>query len=197
MSDGGPAPAGPRVWVLRHGATDWSVRGRHTGRTDIPLNLEGEQQARELGGLLAGQRVDRVLVSPLARARETCRLAGYADGAEVCADLVEWDYGDYEGLTTEQIRLRAPGWTIWTGTCPGGEPMAAVAARANRVIERVRDGSAGQVALFAHGHILRVLTARWCGLAPAEGRCFSLDTATRSTLGWEHEYPTVLRWNSR
>ncbi len=196
MTDGVPTPAGPQVWVLRHGATEWATQGRHTGRTDIPLDAEGEAQARDLGRLLDGQRFDQVLVSPLVRARETCRLAGFADQAEVCHDLLEWDYGDYEGLTSDQIRQQVPGWTIWTGGCPGGETIEAVATRADRVIERVRGRSSGDVALFAHGHILRVLTARWCALDPVEGRCFALDTATRSTLGWEHEYPTVLRWNS-
>jgi broad specificity phosphatase PhoE len=196
VTDGGATPAGPQVWVLRHGATEWADQGRHTGRTDIPLDAEGEAQARDLGRLLDGQRFDQVLVSPLLRAQETCRLAGFGDQAEVCHDLLEWDYGDYEGRTTDQIRQEVPGWTIWTGGCPGGETIEAVATRADRVIDRARGRSSGDVALFAHGHILRVLTARWCGLDPIEGRCFALDTATLSTLGWEHEYPTVHRWNS-
>jgi broad specificity phosphatase PhoE len=197
VSRKGPTPAGPDLWVLRHGATEWATQGRHTGRSDIPLDADGRAQAIELGRLLDGQAFDEVLVSPLSRAQETCWLAGYGDGAETCDDLLEWDYGDYEGLTSEQIRQRVPGWTIWTGTCPGGETIEAVAARADRVVARVRGRSSGQVALFAHGHILRVLTARWCGLDAVEGRRFALDTATRSTLGWEHEYATVLRWNSR
>jgi probable phosphoglycerate mutase len=183
--------------VLRHGATEWAVQGRHTGRTDIPLSRLGESQARDLGRQLEGQAFEQVLDSPMSRAQETCRLAGYGDQAETCDDLVEWDYGDYEGLTTDQIRRQVPGWTIWTGGCPGGEAIESVAARADRVIARVRAHAGGDVALFAHGHVLRVLTARWCGLAPIEGRCFALDTATRCTLGWEHEYPTVHRWNAR
>jgi len=180
---------------MRHGATEWSAAGRHTGRTDLPLTPEGEAQARRLGRRLGGRRFDLVLVSPLGRARRTCELAGYGEVAEPDADLAEFDYGDYEGLTTEQIREITPGWTLWTGACPGGETLADVAARADRVVDRVRSVASGDVALFAHGHILRILTARWCGLEPAEGRCFSLDPATRSVLGWEHEYPSVRTWN--
>jgi broad specificity phosphatase PhoE len=193
-----PSPAvEPQVWVLRHGATDWAESGRHTGRTDLPLNQQGREQATELGRLLAGRPFARVLVSPLGRARDTCALAGYGDQAEACDDLLEWDYGDYEGLTTDQIRHQVPGWTIWNGGCPGGETIDQVATRADRVIATARDAVDGPVALFAHGHILRVLTARWCGLDPVEGSCFALDTATISVLGWEHEYPTLRRWNSR
>jgi len=189
---------GPVVWVLRHGATEWAESGRHTGRTDLPLDDRGRAEAEALGRVLDQQPFDRVLVSPLRRARTTCELAGYGNQAEICDDLVEWDYGDYEGLTTEQIRERVPGWTIWTGGCPGGETIDQVAARADRVIAAM--GAPAQprsVALFAHGHILRILTARWLDLAPATGSAFALDTATVSMLGWEHEYPTILRWNSR
>ena len=180
---------------MRHGATEWSAAGRHTGRTDVPLTAEGEAQARRLGEALAGQRFGLVLVSPLARARRTCELAGFGGQAEVDPDLVEFDYGDYEGLTSAQIRESVPGWTIWSGTCPGGETLAQVGARADRVVARVRASGADDVALFAHGHVLRILAARWCGLDPAEGRCLSLDPATRSRLGWEHDYPTVRAWN--
>jgi probable phosphoglycerate mutase len=184
-----------QVWPFRHGATEWSELGRHTGRTDLPLTPDGEAQARELGARLAGRRFDLVLVSPLARARRTCELAGYAAVAGVDADLHELDYGDYEGLTTDEIRVSVPDWTIWTGPCPNGESLADAAARADRVIARARDDG-GDVALFAHGHILRILAARWCALDPSEGRLFSLDTATTSVLGWEHEYPTIRRWNA-
>jgi len=184
-----------QTWPMRHGATEWSVAGRHTGRTDLPLTPDGEAQARRLGERLAGQRFQLVLVSPLARAWRTCELAGYAPQAEADMDLVEFDYGDYEGLTTAQIRASVPGWTIWSGPCPGGETLTEVAARADRVIERVRASGAADVALFAHGHVLRILAARWCGLDPALGRCFSLDPATRSVLGWEHDEPTVRSWN--
>jgi broad specificity phosphatase PhoE len=191
---GAPAPR-PRVWVLRHGATAWSEDGRHTGRTDLPLLPAGRAQAEALSRHLAGRRFELVLTSPLERARETCRLAGYGDAAELCDDLREWDYGRYEGATTAEIREHAPGWTVWTGRCPDGETIDQVARRADRVIERAL-GVAGDVALFAHGHILRVLTARWCELAPVEGRRFPLDTGTASILGWEHEFPAVRSWNA-
>jgi broad specificity phosphatase PhoE len=184
------------AWLLRHGATAWSVTGQHTGRTDLPLSAEGEVQAIELGASLDGRAFSLVLTSPRQRARETCRLAGYGDVGVVDADLAEWDYGDYEGLTTAEIRERVPGWTIWDFPCPGGERIDQVAARADRVVARIVAAD-GDVAVFAHGHILRVLAARWCRLAPVEGRCFSLDTATRSVLGWEHDYPTVHHWNAR
>jgi broad specificity phosphatase PhoE len=189
---------GPVVWVLRHGATEWAESGRHTGRTDLPLDDRGLAEAEALGRVLNRKPFDRVLVSPLQRARTTCELAGYGNQAEICDDLVEWDYGEYEGLTTSQIRREVPDWTVWTGGCPGGETIDQVAARADRVIAALGgSGAAGSVALFAHGHILRILAARWLGLAPTAGSAFALDTATVSTLGWEHEYPTILRWNSR
>ena len=163
MTDAGLRPAGPWVWVLRHGATEWATTGRHTGRTDLPLDAEGRDQARELGRLLDGRRFARVLVSPLARARTTCELAGYGEAAETCDDLVEWDYGDYEGLTTAQIRQQAPGWTIWTGGCPGGETIEAVAARADRVIARVlaEPGADGESPLSALGAGLPAAGGAW------------------------------------
>jgi broad specificity phosphatase PhoE len=187
-------PAQHEVWLLRHGATEWSEDGRHTGRTDIPLSPSGRAQARAVGHLLDGRLFSLVLVSPLGRARDTCRLAGYGDQAEVDEDLGEWDYGDHEGVTTATIRETDPGWTVWTGTCPGGESMAQVADRADRVIARAM-AAPGDVALFAHGHILRVLAARWCELDPIEGRRLPLDTGTVNVLGWEHEYPVIRRWN--
>ena len=144
--------------------------------------------------MLDGRPFALVLVSPLARARETCRIAGYGDQGEVDDDLREWDYGDYEGLTTEQIRRTAPGWTVWSGTCPGGETLAQVTARADRVIDRARAAD-GEVVLFGHGHILRVVAARWCEFDAVEGRRFPLDTGSVSILGWEHEHPAVRRWN--
>jgi probable phosphoglycerate mutase len=184
------------LYVIRHGATEWSVNGRHTGRTDLPLLPEGEEQARTTGKLLADHRFALVLTSPLQRARRTCELAGLADQAVVDDDLLEWDYGDYEGVTTNEIRTHDPDWTVWTGAIPGGETIDQVAARTDRVIARARAAD-GDVAVFAHGHVLRVLTARWCDLAPVEGRRFVLDTATLSQLGWEHEYPGIRRWNDR
>jgi broad specificity phosphatase PhoE len=182
--------------VVRHGATEWSRNGRHTGRTDLPLLPDGEDQARATGAVLAGRHFDLVLTSPLSRARRTCELAGYGDVAEVDPDLLEWDYGDYEGVTSAQIRETVPDWTVFTGTCPGGETVDEVAARADRVIARVL-ATGGACAVFGHGHSLRVLAARWCELAPVEGRRFVLDTATYNLLGWEHESRTVEVWNSR
>lgn len=191
---GGPATRQHQMWVLRHGATEWSVDGRHTGRTDLPLSPAGRAQAEAVGRLLAGRPFARVLVSPLARAAATCVLAGYGDVAETDDDLAEWDYGGYEGITSQQIRQTVPGWTVWTGTCPDGETIDQVAARADRVIARALAAD-GDVALFAHGHILRVLTARWCQLDAIEGRRFPIDTGTVNVLGWEHEYPVIQRWN--
>jgi probable phosphoglycerate mutase len=184
------------LFVVRHGATEWSRDGRHTGRTDLPLLPEGEAEADRTGQLLHGRAFALVLVSPLSRARETCRRAGYLDCAVITDDLREWDYGDYEGITTREIRKDHPGWTVWDGAMPNGETIAQVAERADRVIARVREVD-GDVALFGHGHILRVLAARWCQLDPREGKRFPLETATLSILGWEHEYPTVRVWNQR
>lgn len=184
----------PEVYVLRHGATEWSENGRHTSRTDLPLTDKGIEQASTLKDLLAGKTFDLVLTSPLQRARETCRLAGYLDQAQVDDDLLEWDYGDFEGLTTPQIREQHPGWTVWSGPMPGGETIEQVAARTDRVIARCLDAR-GDVALFAHGHVLRILTARWCELDPREGMRFPLATGTLCVLGWEHEYRGVRLWN--
>lgn len=186
----------PDVYPIRHGATEWSRNGRHTGVTDLPLLPEGEEEARATGELLAGHRFALVLTSPLQRARRTCELAGLGDRAEVEPDLREFDYGAYEGITTATIRETVPGWTVWTHPCPGGETLEEAAERVDRVIERARAAD-GDVALFAHGHILRILIARWCELPPQEGRRFVLHTATLSQLGWEHEYPGVIRFNAR
>ncbi len=184
------------VFVIRHGATEWSRNGRHTGRTNIPLLPVGEEEAMATGKLLKRRPFDLVLVSPLDRARRTCELAGYLDQAEVTDDLLEWDYGDYEGITTKEIRKTVPGWTVWSHPCPNGETVDQVAARVDRVIARAR-ATDGPVALFAHGHVLRVLAARWCDLAPTNGKHLPLETATLNILGWEHEYPTVRVWNQR
>ena len=186
----------PLLSIVRHGATEWSVSGQHTGRTNIPLLPEGELQARATGKLLSDIDFSLVLCSPLERAQRTCELAGLREQAVLEDDLYEWDYGDYEGLTTAKIRETEPGWTIWNGPCPNGETIEQVSDRADRVIARVRAQS-GNAIVFAHGHILRVLTARWCELAPVEGQRFVLDPATLSLLGWERETPAVLRWNSR
>ena len=186
----------PLLYVVRHGATEWSRSGQHTGRTDLPLLPEGEEQARATGALLANINFSLVLCSPMQRARRTCELAGLLDRAVTDNDLQEWDYGDYEGVTTPTIRETVPGWTVWSGICPNGETIEQVSNRADRVIERVRNES-GNVIVFAHGHILRVLTARWCELDPVEGQRFILDPATLSILGWERETPAVRQWNSR
>ena len=183
------------VWLVRHGETEWSASGRHTGSTDVPLTEQGRTAARAVAPALQEHEFAAVLTSPLRRARETCELAGFADRAEVVDDLREWDYGDYEGLTTPQIRERDPGWTVWKDGCPGGESAADVGTRADRVIAKLRAFDA-DVAVFAHGHLLRVLAARWCGLAPTAGAVLALETATLSRLGWEREQPVVRMWNA-
>jgi broad specificity phosphatase PhoE len=182
------------LWLIRHGETEWSLSGAHTGRTDLPLTEEGKKKAAALAGLLAKHRFAQVLTSPLQRARETCRLAGYGDVAVVDPDLSEWDYGDYEGRTTAQIQQATPNWSIWTHGVPHGETVEQVAARGTKVIERALQAE-GDVALFAHGHILRILTACWLGLPPVGGRLFALGTATVSTLGYEHSTHVITRWN--
>ena len=198
---GGSAPtAGPllerQLWLVRHGETEWARLGRHTGRTDIPLTDLGREQALALGRRLAGHPFALVLTSPRSRATDTARLAGFGDAAEIDVDLAEWDYGDLEGRTTADIRTDYPGWTIWTGPWPNGETADDVAARADRVIARCLDPAVkGDCLLFAHGHVLRVLTARWLGMAPAGGANFALGTATIGILGWERENPVIETWN--
>ena len=182
------------LWLVRHGATEWSRNGRHTSVTDLPLLPEGEEQAIDLRSRLAGTDFALVLTSPRQRARRTAELAGFPD-AVVDDDLAEWAYGDLEGLTTAQIQETWPDWTIWTGPWPGGEDPAQIAARLDRVVARCRR-TEGRTLVFAHGHCLRVLAARWLGLDADEGRLFTLDTATIGVLGWEHEAPAVVRWNS-
>jgi probable phosphoglycerate mutase len=184
---------GDSIVLVRHGATEWSQAGRHTGRTDIPLTDEGRRQARAVGQALARYLFARVFTSPLVRAAETCALAGYA-APEILPELQEWDYGDLEGVTTEEIRTAQPGWTVWSGAVPGGETPDQVGARADAVIARALAVD-GDVALFAHAHLLRVVAARWLGLDPRAGRFFALDTATRSVLGWEREQRVVWAWN--
>ena len=192
MSEGGPKPV---VWLVRHGETQWSREHRHTGRTDVPLTPEGEEQARLLAPALAELSFDRVLCSPLARARETCELAGLGDRAELRDALMEWDYGDYEGITSDEIRVDRPDWLLWRDGCPGGETPGEIGGRADSVIGELL-GIDGVAVVFAHGHLLRVLAARWLELEPFGGRHFGLGTATLSRLGWEHEYRVVQRWNA-
>ena len=182
------------LWLIRHGETEWSVAKRHTGRTDIALTATGERQAAALGRHLARRAFALVLCSPLQRARETCRLAGYSDVATCTDDLLEWDYGAYEGRTTSEIRTEVPGWSIWTGGVPGGETIDQVGNRAEQVIKQALAVD-GDVALFAHAHILRILTACWLGLSPAAGRLFALNTASVSVLGHERETRVISVWN--
>lgn len=182
------------VVVLRHGETGWSRSGKHTSRTDVALTDVGQAQAEALGRMLAGRRFALVLASPLARAWHTAALAGLGGAAEACDDLREWDYGEYEGRTTAEIRREVAGWTVWTHPVPGGETAEEVAARADRVIERARAAD-GTVALVGHGHHLRVLAARWCGLGPADGRRLALDAGSLSELSWERETPVIGGWN--
>ena len=188
--------SGQRLVLVRHGETEWARNGRHTGRTDIPLTELGRLQAMVLGDRLRGRRFMQVATSPLARASETCRLAGLGEQAEVNDDLMEWDYGAYEGRRTAEIREEVSGWAIWRDGAPDGETAAEVGARADRVIAKALTVP-GETVLFAHGHYLRVLTARWLGLAPEFGSLFALAPATIGVLGYEREQRVVVRWNDR
>jgi broad specificity phosphatase PhoE len=184
-----------KVYLLRHGETEWSRSGQHTGVTDIPLTEKGRMAARLLQPILAKETFALVLTSPLSRARETCELAGLGKHANVEPDLMEWNYGEYEGLTTEQIRLTRPGWSVFRDGCPGGESPEQVGARADRVLVKVR-AAKGNVALFAHGHILRALAARWINLSASYGEHFLLDTATINVLDYYRESPAFKIWNA-
>lgn len=184
------------LWLVRHGETDWSRSGRHTSTTDLPLTATGEDAARALGDRLGDVEFGLVLASPLRRAADTATLAGFPQAMPE-PDLVEWAYGEYEGLTTAQIRQRTPGWTVWTHACPGGEPASRVGARGDRVVVTIRDSGADRALAFTHGHFGRVLAARWLGLEPADGAMLRLDTATVSVLGWDHERPAIVSWNCR
>jgi len=182
------------LWLVRHGETEWSRDGKHTSTTDLDLTEKGVEVACTLGDKLAGIGFDLVLTSPRHRARRTAELAGFSD-CEVDEDLVEWDYGEYEGVTTPEIREKVPGWTVWTHPTPGGETADQVSERLDRVVTRVRENG-GRVLAFGHGHAMRALAARWIEQPVAEGRFFKLDTATISTLGYERDFPVVVRWNS-
>jgi len=184
------------LYLVRHGETEWSRARRHTGRTDVPLSPAGEAEARALGAHLDGLEVDRVLASPLARATSTARLAGFGGRLETTRALLEFDYGDYEGLTTAQIHAGRPGWDLFRDGCPGGETAAAVAERARRLVADLAAGD-GRVMLFGHGHQLRILTACYLGLAPEAARHLFLGTASVSVLGREHDWPAVLLWNEQ
>jgi len=188
------ADAQHQIWLVRHGDTEWSLSGQHTGRTDIPLIESGRQQAQALGRHLAGRAFALVLTSPLSRARETCRLAGYGDAAQVTDDLREWDYGIYEGRTTAEIGTVEPGWSVWTSSIAQGETVEQVGERTRRVIDRAA-AAPGDVALFAHAHVLRILSACWLGLPPRDGRLLALGTAAISVLGYEHATRVISVWN--
>ena len=185
----------PEIWLARHGETEWSRAMRHTGRTDVELTERGREQAQGLRRGLEDREFARVITSPLSRAFETCRLAGLGDVAERSDALLEWDYGEYEGLTTQQIRERRPGWVLWRDGCPEGEAAADVGARVDPLVAELLQAD-GDVALFAHGHVLRVLAARWLGLRPADGALLALSTGTLSVLGWERETAVIRRWNA-
>lgn len=183
-----------QIWLIRHGETEWSKSGAHTGSTDLPLTPEGEKTAEKLRQCLAGHPFALVLVSPMRRALDTCRLAGYGDVAEISDDLREWNYGDYEGLSTPQIRQQRPDWNLWSDGVINGETVQQVGARALHVIRRIL-ATQGDVALFAHGHLLRILTACWIQLPPEAGRLFALSTGTVSILGYERETKVIQQWN--
>jgi broad specificity phosphatase PhoE len=183
-----------QIVLVRHGETEWSATGRHTSRTDLPLTEDGRRRARELREELAGWSFTLVLCSLLRRARETCEEAGFGSRAEIDEDLREWDYGDYEGLTTPQIRERDPTWNLWRDGCPGGESPAQVRARADRVLARLQSAG-GDALAFAHGHLLRVLTARWLEMEPAAGARFQLGAGALGVLGFEREVRVLQRWN--
>jgi broad specificity phosphatase PhoE len=186
----------PIIYLARHGETEWSLSGQHTGLTDLPLTERGENNALQLGKRLRGMTFARVFTSPLQRASRTCELAGFGDSAERLPDLVEWNYGDYEGQRTTEILAKRPDWNLLRDGCPGGESPEQVGARADRVVERVR-AVTGNVLVFSSGHFLRVFAARWLGLAPESGRYFMLSTASLSALGYEHNLskPAIRLWN--
>jgi probable phosphoglycerate mutase len=190
----GEHDGGSEIWLARHGETEWSRTGRHTGRTDVPLTDAGRREAAALRDSLGVRRFALVLSSPLSRARETCQLAGYGDVAETTDDLLEWDYGAVEGRTAADLRRERPGWTVWTDSASLGETVESVAARVGKVIDRAA-AARGDVLLFAHGHVLRVLTARWLGLAPRDGRLFALATGSVGVLGSERETRVIRAWN--
>ncbi len=191
-----PHDVAPEIVLIRHGETEWSRAKRHTGRTDVPLTERGRQEAEAVGALLADRRFSLVLSSPSSRAAETCRLAGFGAVAQERDDLAERDYGEVEGLTTAEIRTREPGWSAWTAELDGGESIEQVGARADRVLDELR-AVRGDALVFSHGHLLRVLAARWLGLLPADGALFALDPATISVLGYEHDRAVLRAWNER
>ncbi len=182
--------------LVRHGETEWTLSGQHSGRTDVPLTDAGRRQVATVGPRLTGRSFSRVLSSSLSRAWETATLCGFGERAERRDDLVEWDYGDYDGVTTAEIRTGRPGWTVWSDGVPNGETLDHVGLRADRVVAEAREAG-GDVLLFSHGHFLRILAARWVGLPPGDGRRLALGPGSLSVLGWERETPVVVRWNDQ
>ena len=191
----GPTTFRPGVWIVRHGETEWSKSGKHTSFTDVPLTAEGERIGQGLGERLGAEHFDRVLTSPMTRARRTSELAGFGDRAVVDERLVEWQYGEYEGVTTAETRETIPDFTVWTHPIIGGEQLDEASARADLVVADLRRAD-GRVLVFGHGHFLRIVTARWLGLTAVAGANLELHTATVSVLGWERETPTLQRWNA-
>lgn len=186
-----------QLWLLRHGATEWARNGRHTGSTDLPLLPEGEAEARRLAPVLQAHEFAAVFTSPLQRARRTCELGGLGAQAQVMEELLEWNYGDYEGITTAEIRQSVPDWTVWSHGCPGGETAPAVQARCQRAIDQALAVEAeGDVALFAHGHLLRALAGTWLGLGATGGRLLKLNTGSICVLGFERGSRAISRWNA-
>ena len=183
-----------QIYLIRHGETEWAKNGRHTGRTDIPLTDAGREQAGFLLPIFEEAKFARISSSPLKRAQETASIAGLGSRLETENDLMEWDYGDYEGLTTSQIHEQVPGWSVWTHSCPNGETLDQVTQRVDRVVAKIRS-SEGNVAIFSHGHFLRVLVSRWIGLPGSYGSRFLLGTSTLSILGYENELPVIRTWN--
>ena len=186
-----------QLWLLRHGATEWARNGRHTGSTDLPLLPEGEEEARQLAPVLTSQTFAAVFSSPLQRARRTCSLSGLGERMAVMPELLEWDYGDYEGITTAEIRRTVPGGTVWSHACPNGEDADAVQQRCEIVINRALEvAEPGDVALFAHGHLLRALAGTWLGLGAVGGRLLKLGTGSICVLGFERDNRAIVRWNA-
>ncbi|WP_431321561.1 histidine phosphatase family protein [Rhizobium sp. YTU87027] len=186
----------PEIYLVRHGETEWSLSGRHTGRSDLPLTENGEAAARQIGLHLTGRSFAAVWSSPSQRARNTCELSGFGTGALVEDDLAEWDYGAYEGITTKEIHASRPGWQLFRDGCPNGEAAGDVGARADRIISKLRRANA-PILIFSSSHFLRVLGARWVGLPPTDGARFILDTTSISVLGYEHDMtePVIRKWN--
>jgi broad specificity phosphatase PhoE len=182
------------LWLIRHGETEWSASGKHTSRSDVPLTARGQRAARAIGQYLMGQEFSHILTSPRQRARETCSIAGYSTRALVDENLAEWDYGDYEGRTTAEIRTEQAAWSIWSGSVPGGESIEQVAERARKIIARAETIDS-RVALFSHAHFLRILAATWIGLPAKAGSLLALDTGSVSILGFERETKVIKMWN--